>query len=109
MRIGKIELMRFLGAVLIMNAHFGYQDRPFQLSWFFVEFFYIITGYFTMRHFEKQEPQEHFEAVKIAVEYTGKKVCTVSPVYYGSDIDYIYCYELALYRRRCIWKLHTVI
>ena len=35
MRIGKIELMRFLGAVLIMNAHFGYQDRPFQLSWFF--------------------------------------------------------------------------
>ena len=41
MRIGKIELMRFLGAVLIMNAHFGYQDRPFQLSWFFVEFFYI--------------------------------------------------------------------
>lgn len=45
MRIGKIELMRFLGAVLIMNAHFGYQDRPFQLSWFFVEFFYIITGY----------------------------------------------------------------
>jgi len=34
MRIGKIELMRFLGAVLIMNAHFGYQDRPFQLSWF---------------------------------------------------------------------------
>lgn len=39
MRIGKIELMRFLGAVLIMNAHFGYQDRPFQLSWFFVEFF----------------------------------------------------------------------
>lgn len=54
MRIGKIELMRFLGAVLIMNAHFGYQDRPFQLSWFFVEFFYIITGYFTMRHFEKQ-------------------------------------------------------
>lgn len=26
MRIGKIELMRFLGAVLIMNAHFGYQD-----------------------------------------------------------------------------------
>lgn len=38
MRIGKIELMRFLGAVLIMNAHFGYQDRPFQLSWFFVEF-----------------------------------------------------------------------
>lgn len=32
--------MRFLGAVLIMNAHFGYQDRPFQLSWFFVEFFY---------------------------------------------------------------------
>lgn len=40
MRIGKIELMRFLGAVLIMNAHFGYQDRPFQLSWFFVEFFY---------------------------------------------------------------------
>lgn len=46
MRIGEIELMRFLGAVLIMNAHFGYQDRPFQLSWFFVEFFYIITGYF---------------------------------------------------------------
>ena len=84
MRIGKIELMRFLGAVLIMNAHFGYQDRPFQLSWFFVEFFYIITGYFTMRHFEKQEPQEHFEAVKIAVEYTGKKFVQFLPYTTGA-------------------------
>lgn len=46
MRIGKIELMRFLGAVLIMNAHFGYQDRPFQLSWFFVEFFYFYNETF---------------------------------------------------------------
>ena len=84
MRIGKIELMRFLGAVLIMNAHFGYQDRPFQLSWFFVEFFYIITGYFSMRHFEKQEPQEHFEAVKIAVEYTGKKFVQFLPYTTGA-------------------------
>ena len=84
MRIGKIELMRFLGAVLIINSLFGYQDRPFQLSWFFVEFFYIITGYFTMRHFEKQEPQEHFEAVKIAVEYTGKKFVQFLPYTTGA-------------------------
>lgn len=32
-----------------------------------------------MRHFEKQEPQEHFEAVKIAVEYTGKKFVQFLP------------------------------
>ena len=33
-----------------------------------------------MRHFEKQEPQEHFEAVKIAVEYTGKKLYSFSRI-----------------------------
>ena len=55
-RNGKIELLRFLGVVFIMNAHFGYNaDRPFLGGWYYVEFFFIITGFFTMRRVFHEE------------------------------------------------------
>lgn len=53
----KIELYRFLAAIFIIMGHYWNDlspDKvwPFSVSYQFVEFFFIVTGYFTARHFE---------------------------------------------------------
>lgn len=54
----KIEIYRFLACCFIMMGHciaFGNMkiSVPFTVSYQFVEFFFILTGYFTARHFAK--------------------------------------------------------
>ncbi len=43
-----IELERFLACTAIFFFHWGF---IFTSGWIFVEFFYILTGYFSLRHF----------------------------------------------------------
>ena len=54
-RDGKIEILRFAASLMIVNGHMVYTgatfSRPFSNAWYYVEFFLILTGYFTMRHF----------------------------------------------------------
>lgn len=47
----KIELVRFIAACLIMDAHFdnGYLHNIFHFTWVYVDFFFIITGYLTAK------------------------------------------------------------
>ena len=53
---GKIELMRFFAALMIMCDHMGAiglkdLERPFRGTWIYTEFFLILSGYFTAKHF----------------------------------------------------------
>ena len=58
-RRGDIELLRFIAAVAIMLYHSKfYLDLPrLRLGggWIFVEFFFMLTGYFTARHFIEKD------------------------------------------------------
>ena len=79
-RNGKIELLRFLAAIFIMNGHLsqiGFEnDRPFLGGWFYVEFFFMLTGYFTMMHFEKKRVEAGIDVVTYTAE-----IYKVSAVY----------------------------
>lgn len=55
----KIEALRFIAAIFIMAGHiYGglvYEGNfPFPAAWYYVEFFLILTGFFTAKHFENQ-------------------------------------------------------
>lgn len=52
----KIETLRFIAAVFIMAGHIyaaiGYDGSfPFPVGWYYVEFFLILTGFFTAKQF----------------------------------------------------------
>ena len=54
-RSGCIDIIRFIGALLIMAHHMyniGLQYYPFWDCWIYTEFFLLITGYYTAKHFE---------------------------------------------------------
>lgn len=56
---GTIEISRFVAIILIM-AHHTYHmglgfSNPFKLAWIFVEFFFVLSGYFTVKHFRSRE------------------------------------------------------
>lgn len=58
-RDGKIELMRFYGILTIMCGHLssiglGELERPFKSNWIFVEFFFILSGFFAAKHFDSR-------------------------------------------------------
>ena len=58
---GKIELYRFLACIFIMIGHFVFYTDPnltipFTVAYQFVEFFFIISGFFTARHFDVRRP-----------------------------------------------------
>lgn len=60
-KMGMIELWRFLFMLLIMGRHLYHLgmkgDYPFRGAWIYVEFFFILTGGFTFKHFEKMRMQ----------------------------------------------------
>lgn len=63
-----------------MNAHFGYNaDRPFLGGWYYVEFFFIITGFFTMRRFFHEDVVGGTERVRTALTYTFRKFVKFLP------------------------------
>ena len=74
-RIGTVELMRFIMILLIMAHHlylFGYSDGYLgQSCWAWVDYFFILTGYFTMRHFSVKEKIDN--CAKEALAYTMRK------------------------------------
>lgn len=70
----RIELLRFVAAVFIMIGHMGAFGcgfkRPFRENWFYVEFFLMLTGYFTARHFAQAQEGN---PVAAALSYTFRK------------------------------------
>ena len=59
-----IEVCRFIGAIIILCHHsYTLMERTFFLGgWAFVEFYFMLTGYYTTEHFLK-----HSE--KVGAEY----------------------------------------
>ena len=59
-RLGSVELARFIAMLMIMAHHeyiLGYEkgEYAFSLGWIWVDFFFILTGYFTAKHFLNTE------------------------------------------------------
>ncbi len=53
-----IEINRFVAILIIMGHHLyrtGAENYHFAMGWVFVEFFFILTGYFTAKHLCKSK------------------------------------------------------
>lgn len=78
-RIGKLELLRFLASMMIIDGHIsvliGEVKRPFCDTWNWVEFFFILTSVFTIKHFNRAEyiTTSWETKAKNSVTYTIKK------------------------------------
>ena len=81
-RISVVELLRFIASFFIIWFHspyIRYQDNfsvfHFTGSFLFVELFFMLTGYFTVKHFanKKYESKSFDEQCKEAARYTWKK------------------------------------
>lgn len=77
-RMAIVDLWKFIAAVMIMIHHLYYlspafegKDYPGYFSWIYVEFFFILTGYFTYRHFARQDSRENI--VRSSLSYTWRK------------------------------------
>ena len=98
-RISVVELWRFIAALLIMTHHLfslGIDAvYPFRYAFVYVEFFFILTGYFTYRHFLKTKENLYYpigtkdDIFKYASEYTLKR--------YISFLPYIIIMVVAVY------------
>ena len=80
-RVGCVDLFRFFMILLIMSHHlylFGYSDDfPFRSCWAWVDYFFLLTGYFTMRHYACREVKENHAAE--ALMYTLRKLAGCFP------------------------------
>ena len=79
---GKIELYRFLACVFIMIGHYVYYispqlNIPFLVSFQFVDFFFIVTGFFTARHFSSKCDER--KGVRYVLTYHLKKYLRFIP------------------------------
>lgn len=87
-RIGSVDLARFLMILLIMAHHlylFGYADGYLGEScWAWVDYFFILTGYFTMSHFTAYEGKDSY--AKEALIYTLKKFKGFMPYVFAAVV-----------------------
>lgn len=73
-----LELIRFIVSLLIMITHLSllgipYGTYAFTYSWIYVEFFFMVTGYFSTRHFVDSGSINVLDKLKNSVVYTVKK------------------------------------
>lgn len=75
-----VELTRFIGAIIILCHHsYLLVDRTqFFGGWAFVEYFFMLTGYFTAFHFSDAERYKN-DCEKQAVGYMKDKVLRIVP------------------------------
>ena len=78
-RYAVVDIWKFVFAILFMFLHLrhlGFGTNYFSTAGIYVEFFYIVTGYFTMQHFDKSRLDETWKLEKIcknSITYTIKK------------------------------------
>lgn len=82
-RISILGLVKFLAALAIVLYHTMPYDGYWRQSYLLVEFFFFITGYFTFKHFQKDQKaiqHDDIEAKSIkALKYTAKKFLAFLP------------------------------
>lgn len=81
-----VEAWRFIFCIIICLYHFlgygGAQEAgmPFKGGYLAVEFFFIVSGFLLMQHFEQKASTEDFlRPEKAAAEYFGKKYLRLFP------------------------------
>lgn len=79
-----IELWRLVATIIILYHHVykvsqSLDNAPFRTGWVYVEFFLILTGYFTMLHFSKQQGNNLDEVAKMSLSYTFRKFIRFLP------------------------------
>lgn len=75
-----VDLCRFIAAVMIMFCHLDLVGNKTYPTYMFVDFFFILSGYFTVQHFAKQKAEESPEKRgRIALKYTAKKFLPFIP------------------------------
>lgn len=70
-----IELERFIAASFVLLFHLNLS----KCSWIFVEFFLLLTGYFTMLHIEKNRDKIAEKEQWYPIQYTLKKFVKIFP------------------------------
>lgn len=84
-RDSRIELLRFIASTLILIEHLGLIGIHLfgTAAWVYVEFFFMITGYFTACHFlEKKD--ESGNPVKYSIKFTIQKFIKFLPYTTGA-------------------------
>lgn len=95
-RNGMVDIYRLIFILLIMVNHL-YISAPFATSWIYVEFFFILSGYYTMRHYAARGEGSLVESASEAITYTLCKFKRIMP-YVGIAVlleyvcDYISVY-----------------
>lgn len=78
-----VDLCRFLAIGIIMTHHayiMGYNgDYAFERGWAWVDYFFMLTGFFTIAHFKNNRPEEGTYG-KTAVDYTLNKFKSFMPL-----------------------------
>ncbi len=72
--------------MMIMGHHQYHvyaENYPFRYGWIFVEFFFILTGYFTMCHFSHSKEMVYEERCKKSIQYTFYK--------FRSYLSFVWC------------------
>lgn len=79
-RISVVDLWKFIASMMIMTYHLFHLGPAFydcsygKFAWIYVEFFYILTGYFTYKHFYKQQISlKNIDIYKQSFRYTLNK------------------------------------
>lgn len=78
-----VDFCRFLAIGIIMTHHsyiMGYNgDYPFARGWAWVDYFFMLTGYFTIAHFKRKPPKPSTYG-RTAVDYTLNKFKSFMPL-----------------------------
>lgn len=75
-----VDLCRFIAAVMIVFCHFDLVYYTAYSTYMFVDFFFILSGYFTVQHFAKSKNSSSpEERGRTALKYTAKKFLPFLP------------------------------
>lgn len=75
-----VDFCRFIAALMIMLCHLDLIGLAQYPTYMFVDFFFILSGYFTLNHFAKMERAKSAdERGRIAATYTVKKFIPFIP------------------------------
>ncbi len=93
---GLIDIYKLLFAIVIMTGHsvnVGMKPPfPFAGVGIFVEFFYLLTGYFTCKHFMRTDNIKSQEWIIVSLKYTYYKMKKIFP-YIVLSVSLRYTYD----------------